>query len=381
MRRRPVVVLGLLWAGLAAARRLGRAGLEVTGIAFTRHDFGLRSRYLAHRLVEADPERVLTAIRHVARGGRVVLFPERDAHVEFVLRHWDVLAEIADLPFPDDPAIVRRLRRKELLAGVAQEAGVATPPTAPASDEDSVRALPFRPPLLVKPVEGQEFATHFGRKLFLASSVDEAVAAWRRAHAAGFETIVQELVPDAQQRIYSLFAYVGREGEPLSTVVGRKVRAGPPHFGTASVFALCDQPRVAEVGLRLLSSAGYRGFAQVELAHDVRDDVLKLLEVNTRPPQWAGVAMTDEHDVALLAYDDLAGASPRPLRPYVDPAVVWIYGAKDAWSALQMLRAREAGPRAVLAPYLARKKVRAIVSADDPLPALASLAYLRSKVA
>jgi hypothetical protein len=47
----------------------------------------------------------------------------------------------------------------------------------------------------------------------------------------------------------------------------------------------------------------------------------------------------------------------------------------------EMLRAREVGPRAVVAPYLARKKVRAILAADDPLPALASLAYLRAKVA
>ena len=31
MSERPVVVLGLLWAGLAVARSLGRAGVPVTG--------------------------------------------------------------------------------------------------------------------------------------------------------------------------------------------------------------------------------------------------------------------------------------------------------------------------------------------------------------
>jgi predicted ATP-grasp superfamily ATP-dependent carboligase len=138
---------------------------------------------------------------------------------------------------------------------------------------------------------------------------------------------------------------------------------------------------VLETGLRLLQGAGYRGFAQVELAHDVRDDELKLLEVNTRPPQWGGIAMTRRYDVARLAYDDLRGREVRPLPTYDDPDVRWIYLAKDAWSSLELARRRELGPRGFVAPYVAPRKVRAIFAADDPLPALASLAYLRTKVA
>ena len=41
---RPVVVLGLLWAGLSFARSLGRAGVSVTGISMHPHEFGVRSR-------------------------------------------------------------------------------------------------------------------------------------------------------------------------------------------------------------------------------------------------------------------------------------------------------------------------------------------------
>jgi predicted ATP-grasp superfamily ATP-dependent carboligase len=377
---RPAVVLGLLWAGLALARALGRAGISVTGVAFDRREFGLRSRYLRRRVVAADPDAVLAAIRAAGGGGRVVLFPERDAHVEFVLRNWDAVHEVADVPLPDDPDVVWRLRRKERVALEAERAGVATPRTAAAESEEAIRALPFRPPLLVKPVEGQEFAAAFGRKLLVAEGVEEAVHCWRAARGRGFETVVQELVPDAHDKVFSLFTYIGRDGEPLASVVGRKRRAGPPAFGTAAVFELGPEPRVLETGLRLLRSAGYRGFAQVELAYDARDDTFKLLEVNTRPPQWGGIAMTRRFDLARIAYDDLCGLPVEPAPTFDEPGVRWIYLAKDAWSALELARRRAIGPSEFAAPYLGPGKVRAILAADDPLPALASLAYLRAKV-
>lgn len=382
--KRPAVVLGLLWAGLAATRSLGRAGVEVTGVAFDPHEFGIRSRFLRRRIVappEGRDDRVLAALREVAREGRPVLFPERDAQVEWVLENWDAVRELADVPLPDESDAVRRLRRKDLLPAECERAGVAVPRTTAATSEEAIRSARLRPPLLVKPVEGQDFALSFGRKLFVADDLDAALAAVRTARDAGFETIVQELVPDAHDRVLSLFAYVGRAGDPLATVVGRKVRAGPPRFGTAAVFALSEEPRVLEVGLRLLRSAGYRGFAQVELVDDPRDGALKVLEVNTRPPQWGGIAMTRRLDVVRIAYADLCGEQVAPAPTFADENVNWIYLAKDLWSSLELARRRELDARQFAREYLRRGKVRAIFAADDPLPALASLGYLRAKVA
>ena len=47
---------------------------------------------------------------------------------------------------------------------------------------------------------------------------------------------------------------------------------------------------------------------------------------------------------------------------------------------MQMLRRRDIGLRDFATPYLRRKKVRSTFAADDPLPALASMTYLRSKL-
>src|SRR5205085_9634376 len=108
---RPAVVFGLLHAGLALSRSLGRRGIPVHGVALDEREFGLRSRYLESRSVAGSDEDVLDVLR--GQSERPVLFPERDENVAFVLRNWDAVRELADLPLPDDADVVRRLRRKE----------------------------------------------------------------------------------------------------------------------------------------------------------------------------------------------------------------------------------------------------------------------------
>jgi predicted ATP-grasp superfamily ATP-dependent carboligase len=379
--QRPAVVFGLLWAGLAVARSLGRAGVPVTGIAYEPTDFGVRSRHLVRRIVHSPDrdELLLAALREAAADSRPVLFPERDESVHVVLRHWDEVRELADVPLPDDIETVNRLRRKDFVRAVAERAGVPLPATIAPEDESEIRSSGLRPPFLIKPVTGQEFAYLFGEKLFLAEDVDAAAAAWRRAKEHGFETVVQELIPGSQEKIYSLFTYIGRSGDALANVVGRKLRQGPLRFGTSAVFLVDHDERVLELGLRLLTSAGYRGFAQVEFAYDARDDTFRALEVNTRLPMWAGVAMSRWFDIARIAYDDLCGASAPEPRTFRDD-VAWIYLAKDAWVSAQLARRRELGAREFLAPYLRRKKVRSTLAVDDPMPALAAMSYLRSKL-
>ncbi|HWH55445.1 MAG TPA: hypothetical protein VNT04_07675 [Gaiellaceae bacterium] len=374
---RPVVVFGLLHAGLALSRALGRDGIAVHGIAFDEREFGLRSRYLQSRRVVGSDAEVLEVLG--AQSGRPVLFPERDENVAFVLRNWDAVRAVADVPLPDDPDVVRRLRRKERLPAEGAAAGVPAPGTILASDEAAIRSAELRPPLLVKPAEGQEFALAFGEKAVVAPDVDAAVTAWRRAHEHGFDTIVQELIPDSHEAVFSLLTYIGRDGEPLANVTGRKVRQGPLRFGTSAVFEARRDPEVEEHGLRLLRHVGYRGFAHVELVRDPRDGALKLVEVNTRLPIWAGVAMARGFNLARIAYDDLTG---RPASPNGAPpdGVSWVYMAKDVWVSAQMARRGELRPRAFLSHYVRRKKVRSVFAADDPLPALASVAYLRSRM-
>jgi D-aspartate ligase len=380
---RNVLVLGLLPAGLALARSLGRTGIPVHGGAFRPNEFGLRSRFVRSRCVANDEleeerdRRMLGFLRALAGHGRAVLVPERDEHVDFVLRNWADVRAVADVPLPDDADVVRRLRRKDLLPTVAADAGVAAPRTVAVTEEAALNGN-LEPPFLLKPVEGQEYALRFGHKAAVATTEAEALELWREASAHGFELVAQELVPDSHEHVFSLFTYVGRDGEALATVVGRKVRQGPLRFGTSAVFETAVEPEVLELGLRLLRSVGYRGFAHVEFALDPRDRAYKVLEVNTRLPVWAGIAMNRRFDIARVAYDDLCERPGAPLGT-LDAKLTWVYLAKDLWVSAQMARRRELSLRAFLSEHVRRGKVGAVFAADDLLPVLASMGYLRSR--
>ena len=384
-RHRPVLVLGLLPAGLALARSLGRAGIPVYGGVFRGNEFGLRSRYLRGRCIatagdeQARDRQVLAFLDELSRLGRPVLIPERDEHVEFVLRNWDEATELADVPLPPDPEIVHRLRRKDLLPLAAAEAGVAAPATFPISSEESLGSVELELPFLLKPAEGQEYALRFGDKAVVVESHEQALEVWRRARDAGFEMIAQELVPNSHDQVFSLFAYIGRAGTPLASVVGRKVRQGPLRFGTSAVFETRFDAEVLELGLRLLDSSGYRGFAHVEFARDPAGGEFKVLEVNTRLPVWAGIAMNRAFDVARTAYDDLCGL-PTTARETFTGDLAWVYLAKDLWVSAQMARRRELTVGDFLSHHVRTGKIRAVFAADDPLPALASVGYLRSRL-
>jgi D-aspartate ligase len=321
---------------------------------------------------------VLEALREQAGGDRVVFFPERDENVEFALDHWDEVRALAELPLPDNAETVRRLRRKDVLPLVAAEAGVSSPGTVLADGDDAVREAGLRPPLVVKAVEGQAYALAFGHKAVLAQNLGEALAAVREARDRGFHMIVQEIVPDSHERIYSLLAYIGRSGAPLVTLVGRKVRQGPLRFGTSAVFEVDYEPTVLELGLRLLRTAGYTGIAHVEFAQDPRDGEFRLLEVNTRLPVWAALAANRHLDLPQIVYDDLCGKEVAPLPTFRDQ-LTWIYLAKDVWVSLQMARRRELRAREFASRYLRGRKARAVFARDDPWPAVASLGYLRSR--
>jgi D-aspartate ligase len=372
------MVFGLQTGGLALARSLGRSGVEVSGLALDPSDFGLRSRYLAeHRLVEAEGEgtdvAVLEHLRQVAAHGPFVLFPERDAHVDLLLRHWDDVRELARVPLPDDPGPTIALRDKGTLPRLAAEAGLDAPMSIKLSSADDLDNGHLVFPFLLKPLDSERYAAVFREKVALVGNVEEAKAAWDKAAAAGFALIAQELVPGSTDHIQSLFTYIDRGGRPLGTVVGRKVRQGPPFFGSSTVFTVEPDREVLESGLRLLSSVGYRGFAHVELVRDPRDRRLKLLEVNTRLPVWAGLALSTYYDLGPLAFADLYGERVEPLPPF-EEHVSWTYLAKDVVTAARLLRHGKLGPRSFARPYL-EPHVPAVRAARDLGPTWALLQW------
>ncbi len=105
--------------------------------------------------------------------------------------------------------------------------------------------------------------------------------------------------------------------KPLVVFTKRKLRQNPPGFGVGCYHITQLGPAVAEMGLRFLQAADFRGIANVEFKRDARDGTLKMIECNARftaanelsaPP---GSTSRTSSTAASWASPSRAGARPR----------------------------------------------------------------------
>ena len=168
----------------------------------------------------------------------------------------------------------------------------------PATGEQTIRGAGLRPPFLLKrSLEGQEFA--LTRRSSPRPWMNARLAAWRRAHEAGFETLVFSSSLAARTSASSPFSPTSPEGWLLGSLVGRKVRQARCAIYQCVFRRGARRPRPRQLGPApaQLPPRRYSGFAHVEFAYDARDDTYKLLEANTRPPAWSAIAATPAFDL------------------------------------------------------------------------------------
>ena len=259
---------------------------------------------------------MLKALRAHAQGDvKPVLLPERDDHVELVLRRWDEVRELAELPLPGRP----RGRAPPAAQGDAAAGSRARPAStrrgpSPADSIETLRTLDLRPPFLLKPVEGQHFAGSVRREgAGRADDRDELVAPWKRAKERGFDTVVQELVPDSRR------AGSGR-CSPTSAAAARRCATATGVQGAPGAAPLRHERRLPH------HAAAARARARAAPARERGLPGLRPGRVRPRPARRRLQAARGEHaradvgrgrddaasfDIARIAYDDLCG-KPEP---------------------------------------------------------------------
>jgi D-aspartate ligase len=311
-RARPAVVVNVGWVpGISALQALGRAGVRVHAVDHRRDALGFRSRYASARHVSPrrlDDEEAFVGF--LARVGDELeapapIFALDDDDLNAIARARDVLGDRFLYPFPEW-RLLGRIQDKRHQLEHARELGVPAPRTS----EEPTDELGF--PVLVKPFQPGDFRRRFGVKAFRCDTRAELDAAWERA--LPYEPLVWELVPGGDEELYTLGSYLTREGEALGLFCGRKLVQDPPGLGSARVAEAVWVDEVVEQGLTLLRGLGFHGPSQVEFKRDPRDGVFKLMEVNPRLWQWHALASACGVNIALIAYLDLIGEPPPPVR-------------------------------------------------------------------
>lgn len=376
------VVMGLTAPGLALARSLGRAGVDVIGVSTAEDPPAAHSRLFGFRRAPSigDPARLLGFYLALADELRrpIVLLPTGDQSVRFISAHRQELDPHFRYLLPTAEEL-DRITSKRRFSQLATEAGLPLPRTVlPAGREELEKvSQTLRFPCIVKPEFTDLWRTHAAREAGLgktkavpAADALELLARYEELALVDSALVVQEMVVGPDENHLDYHALVDQTGQLLAEFAGRKLRLTPPHFGAGSYVESIDAREVATEGRLVLERLGFRGMANMNFKRDERDGRLFLLELNPRFSNWTGLDISCGVDFAYLYFMACAGEGCEAPAPYrlgkrwvdftADRESMKVYAHEGLWTW------------PAWAWSLARASVWALFAPDDPRPSWVS---------
>lgn len=267
---------------LAAARSLGRLGVDVTVIDPERAEPALWSRHVKARFrcpPIADTARFIEwLLRFGERQPGHVLYGTSDELCFVLSLHRDELAK-SFLLYQPDLSVLSSILDKGLLMEQARAVGINTPETwlldSEAAVETAVREA--RGMLMIKPRTQILLETHVKGAL-VAADVSAVRAEYARFvqynrygqavrdHLAdATRPMLQRFYPEALNGVYSLAGFRDRSGRQFAVLGANKVLQRPRTMGVGLCFeaAPVEQDLAAKVEL-LLARLGYYGVFEIE---------------------------------------------------------------------------------------------------------------------
>jgi D-aspartate ligase len=280
------IVIGGYANGVSAIRGLAQSGVRTAVILTEPHDIAHHSRYAHewHRVQDLPqrPDGLIELLQRQAqrwRGWAVI--PGNDYALTALAAHREMLSRWYRVTVPEQE-IVRRVVDKGETHRLAREVGVDVPRSyGLASDIDPGRT-DISYPVVVKPLESALFWATFGKKLIVARTQAELLAAVAQMRHAGIAAQVFDLVPGADGRFFNYTVYMDRHSRPVAEFSFRKLRKAPPFYGVARAAQVADLPQLREPTIALLQRIGWQGMASAEYKLDPRDGRYRLMEINGR---------------------------------------------------------------------------------------------------
>ena len=370
----PAVIFGGWAMGSSATRSLGEQGIPVYvlngGDDYLRH-----SRYTTAFIDvgsgEGMQDRWLEWLETGPRGA--ALLPCNDDGVELIARNRNLLLDWGYLPVEGNDSAMITMLDKDRCYDLARELGLSAPTIVPLREAGDLANVPedILYPCGLKPMHTHEFARHFGGRLkvIVVNDRSELEAKWVEMQKRGLEMMVTEIVQGPDNRLWGYYSYLDEHGRPLVEFINRKLRQYPVHFGRGCYVVSDWDDEVVDASLRLLRATDYLGPSHVEWKRDVRDNRLRLIEVNARFALHNEQMRACGKDLTLVAYNRLVGrpvAAPTPVRKGVR---LW-YPGTDVQALFDYRSRGEITFRTWLRSLIAHRKHFPVFKWYDPMPTI-----------
>ena len=346
---------------LAAVRSLGLKGVEVNVGSTSRYAVSFYSKYVRSRHLYPDPKQnplgfVNFIKRLVEKGNYDVLLPIGYNTTVTTARFKDRLIRHLAVPVADyDTLCVAADKIKTL--EFAEKIGIPVPKTIACKNindvKKAVKELKF--PMVIKG------ALETGRTTY-ASRVTELKSKCRflsTLSSDGF--LIQEYIPGDGYGFFGLL----NKGAPRAIFMHKRVREYPIAGGPSTAAEGIYEPRLKELGLKMLRLLSWHGAAMVEFRKDFRDDEYKLMEIN--PKFWGSL------DLAIVSGIDFPYLTCKmAVDGDVKPMFRYKVGVKFVWPFPDDFRRALADPLSIrdLIKDLIETRTRKNISLSDLNPNL-----------
>lgn len=331
---------------LALIRDLAQAGVEVITCeqdrcrdSRTSPALGALSRYVSRHVWLPGGtdglEALLSLCRETGLGRdcRPALLPAGAATLALIAENRERFEPLCGLCVPTAEQL-DLLNSKPRLAGLAARLGVPLPESM-APGEDLDRFLDWQGlPCVIKPACGEKLGLTAAARYAVASTREEARAAWERfSRLAGEPPVVQGYLPGRALGC----SVLARSGQVMAAICHQRVREYPVSGGPSSCCQCVEREDIRTYAARLTAETGLTGLAMFEFKED-RDGAPRLLECN--PRVWGTFPLTRVSGSGIpLLWCALAWNAGNPDNPAPLPALTPPRGRRMIFAASDLMAA------------------------------------------
>lgn len=331
---------------LALIRDLAQGGVEVITCeqdrcrdSRTSPALGALSRYVSRHVWLPGGtdglEALLSLCRETGLGRdcRPALLPAGAATLALIAENRERFEPLCGLCVPTAEQL-DLLNSKPRLAGLAARLGVPLPESM-APGEDLDRFLDRQGlPCVIKPACGEKLGLTAAARYAVASTREEARAAWERfSRLAGEPPVVQGYLPGRALGC----SVLARSGQVMAAICHQRVREYPVSGGPSSCCQCVEREDIRTYAARLTAETDLTGLAMFEFKED-RDGAPRLLECN--PRVWGTFPLTRVSGSGIpLLWCALAWNAGNPDNPAPLPALTPPRGRRMIFAASDLMAA------------------------------------------
>ena len=331
---------------LALIRDLAQAGVEVITCeqdrcrdSRTSPALGALSRYVSRHVWLPGGtdglEALLSLCRETGLGRdcRPALLPAGAATLALIAENRERFEPLCGLCVPTAEQL-DLLNSKPRLAALAARLGVPLPESM-APGEDLDRFLDRQGlPCVIKPACGEKLGLTAAARYAVASTREEARAAWERfSRLAGEPPVVQGYLPGRALGC----SVLARSGQVMAAICHQRVREYPVSGGPSSCCQCVEREDIRAYAARLTAETDLTGLAMFEFKED-RDGAPRLLECN--PRVWGTFPLTRVSGSGIpLLWCALAWNAGNPDNPAPLPALTPPRGRRMIFAASDLMAA------------------------------------------